>query len=101
MVINYSNKVEVANAYTCTKEGKIDIPNCRYVAFDGGYAYVSAYVAPVAIRPDAEVGAVYKVDTLTLKVVDKIPVGYQPEEMALLNGKLFKIQRQILLLSLL
>lgn len=89
MVINCSNKVEVANAYTCTKEGKIDIPNCRYVAFDGGYAYVSAYVAPVAIRPDAEVGAVYKVDTLTLKVVDKIPVGYQPEEMAVLNGKLY------------
>ena len=50
---------------------------------------MSAYVAPVAIRPDAEVGAVYKVDTLTLKVVDKIPVGYQPEEMAVLNGKLY------------
>ncbi len=89
MVINCSNKVEVADAYSCKKVAKIDIPNCRYVAFDGGYAYVSAYVAPVAIRPDAEVGAVYKVDTLTMQVVGKIPVGYQPDELAVLNGKLY------------
>ena len=89
MVINCSNKVEVADAYTCRKVGKIDIPNCRYLAFDGGYAYVSAYVAPVAIRPDAEVGAVYKVDTLTMQVVDKVPVGYQPDELTVLNGKLY------------
>lgn len=89
MVINCSNKVEVADAYTCKKLGKIDIPNCRYLAFDGGYAYVSAYVAPVAVRPDAEVGAVYKVDTLTMQVVDKILVGYQPDELTILNGKLY------------
>lgn len=78
MVINCSNKVEVADAYTCKKVAKINIPNCRYLAFDGGFAYVSAYVAPVNMRQDAEVGAVYKVDTLTMKVVDKVTVGYQP-----------------------
>ena len=89
MVINCSNKVEVADAYTCRKQAQIDIPNCRYLTFQGGYAYVSAYVAPVAIRPDAEVGAVYKVDTLSLKVVDKVTVGYQPEELAVVGGKLY------------
>lgn len=89
MVINCSNKVEVADAYTCRKQAQIDIPNCRYLAFSGGYAYVSAYVAPVAIRPDAEVGAVYKVDTLSLQVVDKVTVGYQPEELAVVGGKLY------------
>lgn len=78
MVINCSNKVEVADAYTCKKVAKIDIPNCRYLAFDGGFAYVSAYVAPVNMRQDAEVGAVYKVDTLTMKVVDKVTVAVSP-----------------------
>ncbi len=89
MVINCSNKVEVADAYTCRKVAKIDIPNCRYLAFDGGFAYVSAYVAPVNMRQDAEVGAVYKVDTLTMKVVDKVTVGYQPDELAVVHGKLY------------
>lgn len=89
MVINCSNKVEVADAYTCKKVAKIDIPNCRYLAFDGGFAYVSAYVAPVNMRQDAEVGAVYKVDTLTMKVVDKVTVGYQPDELAVVHGKLY------------
>lgn len=89
MVINCSNKVEVADAYTCKKVAKIDIPNCRYLAFDGGYAYVSAYVAPVSMRQDAEVGAVYKVDTLAMKVVDKVTVGYQPDELAVVHGKLY------------
>ena len=42
MVINCSNKVEVADAYTCRKQAQIDIPNCRYLTFQGGYAYVSA-----------------------------------------------------------
>ena len=89
MVINCSNKVEVADAYTCRKQAQIDIPNCRYLAFDGGYAYVSAYVAPVAMSPNAQVGAVYKVDTLSMQVVDKVTVGYQPEEMAVMDGKLY------------
>lgn len=89
MVINCSNKVEVADAYTCKKVAKIDIPNCRYLAFDEGFAYVSAYVAPVNMRQDAEVGAVYKVDTLTMKVVDKVTVGYQPDELAVVHGKLY------------
>lgn len=89
MVINCSNKVEVADAYTCKKVAKIDIPNCRYLAFDGGFAYVSAYVAPVNMRQNAEVGAVYKVDTLTMKVVDKVTVGYQPDELAVVHGKLY------------
>ena len=39
-VINCSHKVEVLDARTCRRIGQVDIPNCRYVAFDGGYAYV-------------------------------------------------------------
>ena len=89
MVINCSNKVEVCRAKDAVKIGKVDIPNCRYVTFDGGYAYVSSYVGPVAVGSNAPRGRVYKVDTLTLQKVDSVVVGYQPEEMAVVGGKLY------------
>lgn len=89
LVINCSNKVEVCRASDAVKIGKVDIPNCRYVAFDGGYAYVSSYVGPVSLSGRAPRGMVYKVDTLTLQKVDSVVVGYQPEEMAIGRGKLY------------
>lgn len=89
MVINCSNKVEVCRAKDAVKIGKVDIPNCRYVTFDGGYAYVSSYVGPVAVGSNAPRGRVYKVDTLTLQKVDSVVVGYQPEEMVVVGGKIY------------
>ena len=89
MVINCSNKVQVCRAKDAVKIGKVDIPNCRYVTFDGGYAYVSSYVGPVAVGSNAPRGRVYKVDTLTLQKVDSVVVGYQPEEMVVVDGKLY------------
>ena len=38
MVINCSNKVEVADVATAKRIGQVDIPNCRYLAFHDGYA---------------------------------------------------------------
>ena len=49
LVINCSNKVEVATADSCRKIGMIDIPNCRYLAFHEGYAYVTSFVGPVEV----------------------------------------------------
>ena len=89
IVVNCSNKVEVASAADCRKKGKIDIPNCRYVAFADGYAYVSSYVGPVQMSGDAPLGRVYQVDTLTLQKVDSVVVGYQPEEMAVIGNRLY------------
>ena len=40
-VINCSNKVEVLEKWTAKRIKKIDIPNCRYVAFYKDKAYVS------------------------------------------------------------
>ena len=87
LVINCSNKVEVCTADSAFSLGHVDIPNCRYVCFDGGYAYVSSYVGEVG--RSSVLGSVYKVDTLTLRVMGRCNVGYQPEEMAIVNGKLY------------
>ncbi len=88
-VINSSHKVEVLDARTCVRLGQIDIPNCRYIAFDKGYAYVSSYVGPVGVDPHAQLGAVVQVDTATLKITKEVTVGYQPEELVVQDGLIY------------
>lgn len=88
-LINCSHKVEVMEASNARRITKIDIANCRYAIGDGGYLYVSSYVTPNRNDPKAPRGAVYRIDTLSLKVVDHVEVGYQPEEMAVVDGKLY------------
>ena len=89
LVINCSNKVEVARAEDAVRIGKVDIPNCRYVTFKDGFAYVSSYVSPVYGDGTSPLGMVYKVDTLSLQKVDSCTVGYQPEEMAIIDNRLY------------
>ena len=89
LVINCSNKVEVAQANDAVRIGKVDIPNCRYVTFKDRYAYVSSYVGSVYSGSNSPLGSVYKVDTLSLQKVDSCSVGYQPEEMAIIGKKLY------------
>jgi hypothetical protein len=91
LVINCSNKVEVARASDAVRIGKVNIPNCRYVTFKDGFAYVSSYVGAVqkSRESDSPLGSVYKVDTLTLEKVDSCAVGYQPEEIAILGHRLY------------
>ena len=89
LVINCSNKVEVAQAEDAVRIGKVDIPNCRYVTFKDRYAYVSSYVGSVYSGSSSPLGSVYKVDTLSLQKVDSCSVGYQPEEMAIIGKKLY------------
>lgn len=95
MVINCSNKVEVADKRTVKRIGQIDIPNCRYIKFYKGYAYVSSYVGPVVLDGQGsdedvyQLGAVFKVDTTTLTVVDTCVVGRQPDELDIADGKIY------------
>ena len=85
-VINCSHKVEVMDARTCRRIGQVDIPNCRYICFHEGKAYVSSYVGPVSIDPNAQLGAIFEIDTATLQITRKVTVGYQPEELVI-NGE--------------
>ena len=88
-VINCSHKVEVMDLYTCRRIGQIDIPNCRYIRFHGDKAYISSYVGPVSIDPNAQLGAIFEVDTATLRVTRKVTVGYQPEEFEIIGNHLY------------
>lgn len=89
-VINCSNKVEVMEAKTGKRIGQVDIPNCRYICFDGPYAYVSSYAGPVSLdSTHAQIGYVARIDTATLEIRDRCLVGYQPDGVAIANGKLY------------
>ncbi len=89
IVVNCSNKVEVCHAADARRIGQVNIPNARYVTFHDGFAYVSSYVGGVQQGNDAPLGCVYKVDTLSLQKVDSVLVGYQPEEMAVVQNRLY------------
>ncbi|SIN76975.1 YncE family protein [Chitinophaga niabensis] len=89
-VINASNKVEVMDAGTARRIGQIEIPNCRYIKFDKGFAYITSYAGPIEINPNyAQKGYVAKVDTTTLAIVDKCIVGFQPDNLEIANGKIY------------
>ena len=85
-VINCSHKVEVMDL-RAQHISHIDIPNCRYMAFYGSKMYVSAYVGSVA-NPDL-LGSVYEVDTATLAITREVKVGHQPDELCIMDDRLY------------
>lgn len=89
VVINASNKLEVLNAYTVEKIKSIDIPNGRSLAAHNGKIYMSSYDGPIKIDPQAPLGKVYEIDTLSLSIERETVVGYQPEELAVVGNHLY------------
>src|SRR5690554_29648 len=89
-IINVSNKVEVMDVATTKRISQIEIPNCRFIKFHEGYAYVTSYAGPVVIDPDYEqLGFVAKINTVTLEVVDRCLVGFQPDELEIVDNKIY------------
>lgn len=88
-VINVSNKIEVLDAKTAKRIKTIPLENCRYMAFKDGKAYASSYAGPVVLDPNAPIGKVVEIDTLSLSIKREVTVGYQPEEMAIIENNLY------------
>lgn len=89
-VINCSNFVEVMDAATAKHIGTVNIPNCRYLRFQGRYGYVTSYAGPVLIdRNYKQLGYVAKFDTATLQIVDTCHVGFQPDELEVVGNRLY------------
>ncbi|MCX2449905.1 YncE family protein [Pedobacter sp. PLR] len=88
IVVNISNKVEVLDAKSGKRIQQINVTNPRYITFKDGKAYVSAYLGKVGV-PNAPNGVVIQIDTASLKEEKRIEVGRQPEEMAIVAGKLY------------
>ncbi len=87
-VINCSHKLEIMDLQA-RRITQVDIPNCRYLAFHDDKAYVSAYVGSVA---DADMlGSVFEIDTLTMQITREVKVGHQPDELCVLDDRLYVV----------
>ncbi|MET0300593.1 MAG: YncE family protein, partial [Flavitalea sp.] len=87
-VINMSDKVEIMDAKTAKRLGQVTIPNCRYVAFANGRAYVSSYAGGVG-DPNSPEGFIAEIDTASFAIIRTVKVGRQPEEMAVVNNRIY------------
>ena len=81
-VINKSSKVEIMDSKTAKRLKVVDIDNARFITFAEGKAYVSAYGSSLN-------GFVAEIDTATLTITKKVEVGRQPEQLAVVDGKLY------------
>ncbi|WGQ11125.1 YncE family protein [Pedobacter gandavensis] len=88
VVVNASNKVEVMDAKTGKRIRQINVTNARYITFNAGKAYVSAYLGKIGV-PNAPNGVVIQIDTTSLTEEKRVEVGRQPEEMAVVGQKLY------------
>ncbi len=88
-VINASNKLEIMDVATTERLGVIDIKNGRYITFANGKAYVSAYDGDIGLGQNTPNGFVAEIDTSSYTITRKVEVGRQPEELAVVDGKLY------------
>ena len=89
VVVNGSHKVEIMDAYSMKRLAQVDVPNCRFIAFDGNRAYVTSYVAKDKESLKTQKGALYRIDLDTYKVTGQVTVGYQPEQLVIRDGKAY------------
>ncbi|TSJ48205.1 YncE family protein [Fluviicola chungangensis] len=84
VIVNVSSTIEVLDASTGNSITQISMvangtpKQPRYVAFYGPKAFITCYDGYVDV-----------LDTLSLNITNRIPVGANPEGLAISNGKLF------------
>ncbi|MFL9830640.1 YncE family protein [Flavobacterium sp. ST-87] len=88
-VINNSNKIEVMDVKTTKRIKVIEVKNCRYITFSNGKAYASAYDGEAQLGDNSPNGFVAEIDTTSLSITRTVKVGRQPEEMAVVDNKLY------------
>ena len=92
IAVNWSNIVQFIRPDGTAVAATEDIPNNRKLCSDGQYVYVTSYgheCATVDGMKYFEKGYVAKIDVSTFKVVAATEVGYEPEGIALYDGRLF------------
>ena len=88
VALNASNQVAVLQLPSAKLERVIDVESPRYIAADGRYVYVTSYAAAVYGGENMVPGKVYRIDRNNYETAT-VEVGYQPEGLAVLQGKLY------------
>ena len=83
-VVNGSNKVEKIDAETVKSTASVSITSPRQICINGNYAYVTSYSDGEEGR-----GSVKEISLANFSVTRSLPVSYEPEGMAVVDGKLY------------
>jgi len=86
--VNGSGLIEVIDAHTAKHLAQIALSNCRRLCASEGKVYVTSYAGRME-DANHQLGFVAKIDTTSLTVLDSCEVGYQPEGLVAINGKLY------------
>ena len=92
IAVNWSNIVQFITPEGVAVAATEDIPNNRKLCSDGQYVYVTSYGHECLTTNGYkyfEKGYVAKIDVTTFKVVAATEVGFEPEGIALYEGRLF------------
>ena len=87
VALNASNQVAVLHLPDAKLEKVIDVESPRFITTEGKYVYVTSYGAAV-YGGDEALGKVYRIDKKSY-ATSTVEVGYQPEGLAVLDGKLY------------
>ena len=88
VLLNASNQVAVLHLPDAKLEKVLEVDSPRYIMNEGKYAYITSYAGAVYGAEEMVPGKVYRIDRTTY-AVSTLEVGYQPEGLAVMNGKLY------------
>ena len=88
VLLNASNQVAVLHLPDVKLERYLEVDSPRYAVTEGQYVYISSYGGAVWGSEDMVPGKVYRIDRNSY-AVSTVEVGYQPEGLAVLGGKLY------------
>lgn len=88
-VINASNFIEVMDVKTARHIATIPLENGRYLTFSNGKGYATSYAGPIATDPNSPLGKVIEFDTINFNISREVTVGYQPDELEIVENKLY------------
>ena len=88
VLLNASNQVAILHLPDAKLEKVLEVDSPRFITFDGQYAYITSYAGAVYGAEEMVPGKVYRIDRTNYSI-STVEVGYQPEGLAVLNGKLY------------
>lgn len=88
-VINASNFIEVMDLKTARHIATIPLENGRYLTFSNGKGYATSYAGPIVADSNSPLGKVIEFDTINFNISREVTVGYQPDELEIVENKLY------------
>lgn len=89
VTVNGSNTIDFIKTDGKLAASSEDVPNCRYLATDGKYLYVTSYAHNSALKENYTKGYVAKLDLKDYSLVSTCETGYEPEGVAIWQGRLY------------